>query len=95
MELQECSIWLGLCYVVASLAIYDEYSNDILDMREGSCFPRYLLFFFSDLRSNLMEMWIPYMLTELSVHQAKLQETKGRAVKDFLSCHFYFQACSY
>ncbi|XP_030450347.2 uncharacterized membrane protein At3g27390-like isoform X1 [Syzygium oleosum] len=37
---QECSIWLGLCYVVASLAIYDEYSNDILDMQEGSCFPR-------------------------------------------------------
>ncbi|XP_030544772.2 uncharacterized membrane protein At3g27390-like [Rhodamnia argentea] len=37
---QESSFWLGLCYVVASLAIYDEYSNDILDMREGSCFPR-------------------------------------------------------
>lgn len=37
---QESSFWLGLCYVMASLSIYDEYSNDILDMREGSCFPR-------------------------------------------------------
>ncbi|XP_057481419.1 uncharacterized membrane protein At3g27390-like isoform X1 [Actinidia eriantha] len=36
---QESSLWLGLCYIVASLSIYDEYSNDILDMPEGSCFP--------------------------------------------------------
>lgn len=38
---QESSLWFGLCYIVASLAIYDEYSNDILDMSEGSCFPRF------------------------------------------------------
>ncbi|KAK6913037.1 hypothetical protein RJ641_022638 [Dillenia turbinata] len=37
---QESSFWYGLCYIFASLAIYDEYSNDVLDMREGSCFPR-------------------------------------------------------
>ncbi|KAF4385831.1 hypothetical protein F8388_010387 [Cannabis sativa] len=37
---QESSLWFGLRYIVASLAIYDEYSNDILDMPEGSCFPR-------------------------------------------------------
>ncbi|EXC31402.1 hypothetical protein L484_017685 [Morus notabilis] len=37
---QESSFWFGLCYIVASLAIYDEYSNDVLDMPEGSCFPR-------------------------------------------------------
>ncbi|KGN58220.1 uncharacterized membrane protein At3g27390 [Cucumis sativus] len=37
---QESSILLGLRYIVASLSIYDEYSNDILDMPEGSCFPR-------------------------------------------------------
>ncbi|XP_055805299.1 uncharacterized membrane protein At3g27390 [Solanum dulcamara] len=37
---QECSIWSGLCYIVASLSLYDEYSNDVLDMPEGSCFPR-------------------------------------------------------
>ncbi|XP_009590836.1 putative membrane protein At3g27390 isoform X2 [Nicotiana tabacum] len=37
---QESSLWLGLCYIVASLSIYDEYSNDVLDMPEGSCFPR-------------------------------------------------------
>lgn len=39
--LQESSLWLGLCYIVASLSIYDEYSNDVLDMPEGSCFPRF------------------------------------------------------
>ncbi|BAT84576.1 uncharacterized protein HKW66_Vig0042980 [Vigna angularis] len=37
---QESSFRLGLSYVVAALAIYDEYSNDILDMPEGTCFPR-------------------------------------------------------
>ncbi|RDX62327.1 putative membrane protein, partial [Mucuna pruriens] len=37
---QESSFMLGLSYVVAALAIYDEYSNDILDMPEGTCFPR-------------------------------------------------------
>ncbi|CAA2969801.1 uncharacterized membrane At3g27390-like isoform X2 [Olea europaea subsp. europaea] len=37
---KECSIWFGLCYIVASLSIYDEYSNDVLDMPEGSCLPR-------------------------------------------------------
>ncbi|KAK8466694.1 hypothetical protein PHAVU_008G145500 [Phaseolus vulgaris] len=37
---QESSFKFGLSYVVAALAIYDEYSNDILDMPEGTCFPR-------------------------------------------------------
>ncbi|KAJ0841218.1 putative uncharacterized membrane protein [Helianthus annuus] len=37
---QESSFYLGICYIVATLSIYDEYSNDILDMPEGSCFPR-------------------------------------------------------
>ncbi|KZV57456.1 hypothetical protein F511_35254 [Dorcoceras hygrometricum] len=37
---QESSMWYGLCYIVASLSMYDEYSNDVLDMPEGSCFPR-------------------------------------------------------
>ncbi|PIN17797.1 hypothetical protein CDL12_09534 [Handroanthus impetiginosus] len=37
---QERSFWFGLCYIVASLSIYDEYSNDILDAPEGSCIPR-------------------------------------------------------
>lgn len=37
---QESSFYYGLCFVVASVSIYDEYSNDILDMPEGSCFPR-------------------------------------------------------
>ena len=39
---QESSFFFGLCYVVASVSIYDEYSNDVLDMPEGSCFPRFV-----------------------------------------------------
>ncbi|XP_068656806.1 uncharacterized membrane protein At3g27390-like isoform X2 [Aristolochia californica] len=38
---QESSIHMGLKYIVSSLSMFDEYSNDLLDMREGSCFPRY------------------------------------------------------
>nr|DAD30703.1 TPA_asm: hypothetical protein HUJ06_009554 [Nelumbo nucifera] len=37
---QESSIQLGLCYIISSLSIFDEYSNDVLDMPECSCFPR-------------------------------------------------------
>ncbi|CAL0332985.1 unnamed protein product [Lupinus luteus] len=37
---QESSFLLALHYIVAALSFYDEYSNDILDMPEGSCFPR-------------------------------------------------------
>ncbi|XP_008796032.2 uncharacterized membrane protein At3g27390-like [Phoenix dactylifera] len=37
---QESSIHMGLCYIIASLSMFDEYSNDILDLPEGSWFPR-------------------------------------------------------
>ena len=37
---QESSIKLGLGYVVSAIALFDEYTNDFLYMREGSCFPR-------------------------------------------------------
>ncbi|KAK9119935.1 hypothetical protein Scep_018028 [Stephania cephalantha] len=37
---QESSVFLGLSYIITSLAIYDEYSNDVLDMPDWSCFPR-------------------------------------------------------
>ncbi|XP_022133439.1 uncharacterized membrane protein At3g27390-like [Momordica charantia] len=37
---QESSFWLGLCYILASISIYDEYTNDVLDMANGSCIPR-------------------------------------------------------
>ncbi|XP_059647738.1 uncharacterized membrane protein At3g27390-like isoform X2 [Cornus florida] len=37
---QESSTKRGLLYVVASLSLFDEYTNDFLYLREGSCFPR-------------------------------------------------------
>ncbi|XP_021725446.1 uncharacterized membrane protein At3g27390-like [Chenopodium quinoa] len=30
----------GILYVIASPSIYDEYTNDLLYLREGSCYPR-------------------------------------------------------
>ncbi|RLM80671.1 putative membrane protein [Panicum miliaceum] len=38
---QESSLFLGLSYVVSSVSIFDEYTNDVLDMAPGSCFPRF------------------------------------------------------
>jgi hypothetical protein len=35
---QESLIKLGLAYVVSALALFDEYTNDFLYMREGSRF---------------------------------------------------------
>ncbi|KAK8963022.1 hypothetical protein KSP40_PGU018516 [Platanthera guangdongensis] len=38
---QESSIKMGMAYAFSSLSMFDEYSNDVLDLPEGSCFPRY------------------------------------------------------
>ncbi|KAI3702699.1 hypothetical protein L6452_28449 [Arctium lappa] len=37
---QEDSIKFGLAYIVAVVSMFDEYTNDLLYLREGSCFPR-------------------------------------------------------
>ncbi|KAL9238168.1 hypothetical protein vseg_012632 [Gypsophila vaccaria] len=37
---QEESTKKGFLYVVASVSIFDEYTNDLIYLREGSCFPR-------------------------------------------------------
>ncbi|KAJ0967675.1 hypothetical protein J5N97_024592 [Dioscorea zingiberensis] len=37
---QENSTKSGLLYVISCISMFDEFTNDFLDMREGSCFPR-------------------------------------------------------
>ncbi|XP_012079556.1 uncharacterized membrane protein At3g27390 [Jatropha curcas] len=37
---QETSTKRGLLYVIASVSVFDEYTNDLLYLKEGSCFPR-------------------------------------------------------
>lgn len=37
---QESSFWRGMAYIVAMVAEFDEYTNDLLYLREGTCFPR-------------------------------------------------------
>lgn len=32
---------MGLAYIMAVISLFDEYTNDLLYLREGSCFPRY------------------------------------------------------
>ncbi|KQJ83214.1 uncharacterized membrane protein At3g27390 [Brachypodium distachyon] len=38
---QESSVIMGLSYAASSVSIFDEYTNDVLDMAPGSCFPRF------------------------------------------------------
>jgi hypothetical protein len=40
--IQENSTKRGLLYVIASASIFDEYTNDLLYLQEGSRFPRYV-----------------------------------------------------
>ncbi|PVH48022.1 hypothetical protein PAHAL_4G222200 [Panicum hallii] len=37
---QEASFQMGLAYMISAVAIFDEYTNDLLYLREGSCLPR-------------------------------------------------------
>ncbi|XP_042413117.1 uncharacterized membrane protein At3g27390-like isoform X2 [Zingiber officinale] len=37
---QEDSFRMGIAYIVSVISIFDEYTNDLLYLREGSCFPR-------------------------------------------------------
>ncbi|KAM3189181.1 hypothetical protein ACQJBY_067856 [Aegilops geniculata] len=37
---QEASFRMGLSYMISAVALYDEYTNDLLYLREGSCLPR-------------------------------------------------------
>ncbi|VAI46650.1 unnamed protein product [Triticum turgidum subsp. durum] len=39
---QESSLFMGLSYAISSVSIFDEYTNDVLDMAPGSCFPRFV-----------------------------------------------------
>ncbi|MQM19603.1 hypothetical protein Taro_052608, partial [Colocasia esculenta] len=37
---QEDSLHMGLTYIISVISMFDEYTNDLLYLREGSCFPR-------------------------------------------------------
>lgn len=32
---------MGLNYIIAAVSLFDEYVNDLLYLREGTCLPRY------------------------------------------------------
>ncbi|OMO89626.1 putative Membrane protein [Corchorus olitorius] len=37
---QEDSLCMGLSYIISAVSLFDEYVNDLLYLREGSCLPR-------------------------------------------------------
>ncbi|KAJ1259077.1 hypothetical protein BS78_10G125700 [Paspalum vaginatum] len=37
---QEASFKMGLAYMISAISLFDEYTNDLLYLREGSCLPR-------------------------------------------------------
>lgn len=43
LKFQEDSLCLGLAYIVSVVSLFDEYVNDLLYLREGTCLPRYNL----------------------------------------------------
>jgi hypothetical protein len=38
---------MGFAYMISAVAIFDEYTNDLLYLREGSCLPRYVSMYIS------------------------------------------------
>lgn len=42
MIFQEDSIHLGLAFIISVVSLFDEYVNELLYLRVGSCFPRYV-----------------------------------------------------
>ncbi|KAL5714423.1 hypothetical protein ACHQM5_016388 [Ranunculus cassubicifolius] len=53
---EEDSTKRGLLYVISSVSLFDEYTNDFLYLREGSCFPRPRYRETSDARSPLLPL---------------------------------------
>lgn len=43
MNFQEDSICLGLAFIISAVSLFDEYVNELLYLRVGSCFPRYIM----------------------------------------------------
>lgn len=58
INFQEDSLLMGLSYIVAVISLFDEYVNDLLYLREGSCLPRYIYglvyFIFPSRHNSLM-----------------------------------------
>lgn len=43
VNIQEDSLRMGFSYIVSVVSLFDEYVNDLLYLREGSCLPRYIM----------------------------------------------------
>lgn len=71
ITMQESSFLLGLRYIVATLSLYDEYSNDVLDMPEGSCFPRFYSSFLYSTCFEICTYWWAWLVFDRPKYRRK------------------------
>lgn len=59
---------MGFAYIVSVVSLFDEYVNDLLYLREGSCLPRcyYQLFFIAAIYSGLIYKQKTHFLCSLN-----------------------------
>ncbi|OVA15440.1 hypothetical protein BVC80_1229g13 [Macleaya cordata] len=93
---QENSTKKGLLYVVASVSLFDEYTNDFLYLREGSCFPR--LRYRDTVDASLPLLPVKGLHERLeSVHSKqppiRTASQKLKALKAVLIWDNFFEAC--
>ncbi|KAF5187984.1 transmembrane protein [Thalictrum thalictroides] len=92
---QENSTKSGLLYVIASVSLFDEYTNDFLYLREGSCFPRPRYHWTDDARSPLLPLKGLYEQIE-SVHDkqpTRIPSDKMKALKAVVIWDNFFRGC--
>lgn len=65
---QEASLQMGLAYMVSAVALFDEYTNDMLYLREGSCFPR-CVFFLTNIPTATRHSYVNSLYLFVSMHR--------------------------
>lgn len=92
---QEESTKKGLLYAIASVAIFDEYTNDLLYLREGSCFPRPKYRGVSSSFSLLPVKGLHEQLTGVYSKEALLRtpSEKSKVLNSMLVWDNFFKAC--
>ncbi|KAK1300998.1 putative membrane protein [Acorus calamus] len=76
---QEHSTKYGLAYIISVISMFDEYTNDLLYLREGSCFPR-LRHLKAD-RSTTGSLPVKLLPDQSVTGHAKRQPTKTPSMK--------------
>uniref|UniRef100_A0A7N0T374 Transmembrane protein n=1 Tax=Kalanchoe fedtschenkoi TaxID=63787 RepID=A0A7N0T374_KALFE len=93
---QESSTKKGLLFIVASLSLFDEYTNDYLYLREGSCFPRPRYREVTSPTSSVNSLKGPHDQSDLASKREPLirsLSSKARELSALLIWDDFFDAC--